>query len=223
MKRIGDLEQAELVALDDETIQRYIDLEIAHAGVMPVLAPAPLQLEDVSIEANEVAFEVSGVLVRTIKEAEILSKMNLLTTDYNFKASYDHRWLKPLTGVTITEKKFYDEADVNRVADLLGEQNRKQTEYDTGRREYDKFVRETIEIRNNVRATVNAACTIAREIETAKATYAKHLDLANGDELVGARFFRDAYRDRTDLIEAVLGADEVAQHRLLGRKETRTT
>jgi len=61
MKRYQDLSHDELIALGEAGVQRFIDIECAHAGIVPVTKPETFQLEKESLKKSDVFYEVGSV------------------------------------------------------------------------------------------------------------------------------------------------------------------
>jgi len=205
MQRIDELHHDGLVALTDEQVERFIDIEIANRGIMPVEQPVPPSLETVGIVKDDKAFEVAGIIVRTREEAEAILKMDVLREEHNYQTGYEYRWLVPNTDKEIAEVGFYRQEEVVRLQDALCDIERKNDDYSSRKRQYDKFLEETGSIRNSVWGIVNEARELQAEIDLAQKTYQHHLDLAEGDPKIAGKFFRHAYEGREDLIKAVLG------------------
>ncbi len=208
MKRIDDLEQKELVSLTEAQIQRLIDIEIAHAGIMPVDCPIPPSLKNAGIVKTEIAYRIGDMYFANRADAETVARMNCLKSEYDWNISYNYKWLTPTIDPVITEESFYRQEDVVRVKGILADIESKKKDYEPQKTAYDKYLKATGDIRNQVWAKVHAAQALQREIELAQRTYQKHLDLAEQDETVAQNFFREAYKDREDLIEAVIGKRE---------------
>ncbi len=206
MRRYTDLEQSELAVLEEPDVEKLIELEIAEAGILPVPCPASPNLASVGISKSDIAFEVGGVVVRTEEEALRIASMEVLKEDYDYNIGYSYKWLKPHTRLEVEKVAFYRQDDVVRVSAALVDLERKKNAYEEERKVYDAFVKETGKHRNEVWGTVDEARKAVAEIKFANEVYVKHLELADGDEVVARRFFTNAYEDRTDIVEAVVGA-----------------
>ncbi len=205
MQRIEELTQEELVALSEDEIQRFIEIKVADAGVMPTPLPVEITVESAGIIASERVYEVAGVLLRNKHDAEKVAVMEILKTAYDWNISYTYKWLEQQTENAIKEVFYYKQEDIVRVKKVLVDSKAKKDAYKTQKDEYNEFLKKTGEMRANVWGVVNEAKSLQREIDLAKKTYEKHLDLADQDKQVAGKFFRDAYKGREDLIENVLG------------------
>ena len=211
MKRYTDLTHEELIVLKDEDIERLIDIEIANEGIMPVACPVVPSLESEGIVKSEIAYEVGGILLKNEEDALTVSRMEQFNTSYDYQAGgYNYQWLDPVTERTITKKNFYRQTDIVRIKELLQRNKSKREEYDKLKNEYDKFLTVTGKIRDAVYSFWREALNLQQEIDEAKAVLEKYRGLSDGDETVAINFFKNTYKTREDIIEKVLGKQEVA-------------
>jgi len=210
MKRYTDLTHEELIVLKDEDIERLIDIEIAHDGIMPVGCPVVPSLESEGIIKSEIAYEVGGIMLKNEEDALIVSRMEQSNTAYDYQAGgYNYQWLDPITERTITKKNFYRQSDVVRIKEILQRNKSKREEYEKLKNEYDEFLTVTGKIRDAVYSFWREALNLQQEIDEAKAVLEKYRGLSDGDETVAINFFKNTYKTREDIIEKVLGKQEV--------------
>jgi NADH:ubiquinone oxidoreductase subunit E len=119
-------------------------------------------------------------------------------------------WLKPCASYKeqITEVAFYAEADVRAIGTELKENERKQKEYDEDKKKYNDFIKATDGVRSDVRVCYREACQWMNAIEQATQILNKYRGLA-GDEETAIKFFRDAYKEKPEIVGAVLGEASV--------------
>jgi hypothetical protein len=116
MKRYTDLMHEDLIILKDEDIERLIDIEIAHEGIMPVGCSVVPSLETEGVVKSEIAYEIGGILLKNEEDALTVSRMEQFNTAYDYQAGgYNYQWLDPVTERTITKKNFYRQSDINRI------------------------------------------------------------------------------------------------------------
>lgn len=208
MKRYTDLTHEELIVLQDESIERLIDIEIANKGIMPVGCPVVPSVEAEGIVKSEIAYEVGGILIKNEEDAFIVSRMEQFSTAYDYAAGgYNYQWLDPVTERTITKKNFYRQSDVVRIKEILQRNKSKREEYEKLKGEYDKFLEITGKIRDAVYSFWREALNLQREIDEAKAVLEKYRGLSDGDETVAINFFKNTYKTREDIIEKVLNRE----------------
>lgn len=208
MKRFTDYSNTELAALDEDGIQRLIDIELAVDGVIPVPQPQSFTMQAAGLEKKDQAFQVGGMIFRKREDAEKVAVMELLTQGYDYSgAGYDYNWLTPAE-VKVETVAYYLEADVRAAAAQLREFSKRKDQYDKEVSAWDKYQKRVSSIREEVWAAIWAARDEQCKIDTAFQTLNKYRDLADGDEAVAENFFKNTYKDQPDLIEAVLGPQE---------------
>jgi hypothetical protein len=207
MKRYTEMSHAELVAMDDEGVEKLIELEVAHEGIVPAERPTEPLIEDAGIERKDIAYKVGSMMFRNREDAEAVAKMHIVDDHYDYGIGYDWKWLK-VVKVDVTEERFYLKDDVARVKDALVDLERRKKRYESEDSAWDKYVSKTTKIRTKVWAAVNDAQDFERKLELARKTLEKHTALADGDEKIARRFFVNAYRNQYDVLEHVLGMTE---------------
>ena len=81
----------------------------------------------------------------------------------------------------------------------------KKEKYDKEDEAYESYIEKISAIRDEVWSAVAEARRHARAVKVAINTLKHYKDLADGDEKIAENFFRNAYRDRPEIIEEVLG------------------
>ena len=204
MKRYSDLTNEELVKLTDEKVRRLIELEVAHEGIIPVDEPELLDVPEVAIEPTTVAFEVYGLYFQDRKDAEALARLPVVRSECNYRINSKMSYLTVDKDNAIQEKKFYRKTDVKNHEDILKEIKKSKEINERRLSSYNSYTSSISGIKSKVWDAVRNAEDWKKSIETAKGVYAKHLDLANGDEAIAKNFFRNAYSDE-EVLELVIG------------------
>ena len=208
MKRYTDYEPEELAVLTDEQVATLIELEIACEGIKPVFKMDVPTLAEVHITPSVVAYEVHGHLYQNEDDALDVARKPFFTSEYDYRiGGYDYKWLEPKQSIEVSKRLFYEKADLMRVKEALAENHRKQETYEKQNQEYDKFLKATMAVRQAVWSAVNDARRAAAAVEHAKSIFQKHLGLAEGNEEIAKNFFRAAYKNEPEIIEAVIGAE----------------
>ncbi|NQT91470.1 MAG: hypothetical protein HQ559_01820 [Lentisphaerae bacterium] len=193
LKRFDTLEQQELVDLTDEQVEHYVDVEIALAKTMPVVAPGP-EPEPVAMpDKSDIAYEVAGLLFKSKADADAVSVMALLKQEYNYRNGYDYPWLKVLENRTVEQKAFYAKVDIEEQDEALTAYKEAKNVWDKDSRAYTKYRDDTSECRKMVTDAVREACEFVQRVTDAEAVYDKYLRLASGDEETARRLFHDTY------------------------------
>lgn len=208
MKRFKELSKEELATLTDEQTQYFIDIEIAHEGIMPVLEPQYFAVPTVDIKPTEVAYECHSQLFKHKEDAIKFSEMEKLNDSYEYAIGSDYKFLtaKSDYGNDVKTKYFYKKEELEKIQLTLQDISRIQSKNKEQEKEYKNFIDETAKIRETIYEAINEAQDEIREIEKAKNVYAKHLSLADGNKEIADKFFKDAYKNYPEIIEKVLTA-----------------
>lgn len=204
MKRAEEMEHKELLTLTDKDIDVLVEIEIAHAGIMPVECPAPPDLGSVGIAKDHIAYKVGGLLLVNREDAVTISAMPRLMENYDYNgAGYSYKWLDPVTDCQVEESPYYRQADVVRVQEALMALKNKKDQYEAKKSDYDKFMKATGDCRNVVWDIIDRARGKEQDLALARRTYARHLELADDDTAIATKFFCDAYKNREDIIDSM--------------------
>jgi len=212
IKRIHDLTWQEAAALTPKQVQRYIDVEIALEGVVPVDEPERPQLEEVTLEPKVTAYRVnagysSGSLWFTdMRAVEKVVGIKPMVEKYDYDAGSNYHWLEPLVAEdAITTKRFYDRDEVQAMLAKLRRNEELMRPYKAQQSEYDRYVSATEKIRRSVWGIVNAAKERDANIKGAHKVFADYVELTEGNQEIAERLFRKNFADDPELIEVVLG------------------
>lgn len=204
MNRYYDMTHEQLLAVTEKDIETLIEIEIAHKGIMPIECPTPPDIGSAGIAKDHVAYNVKGMLFAKKEDALAVAAMSILGEEYDYSgAGYNYKWLDPVINPDVAEVSYYKQADVVRVQQALIELKKKKDAYECKKGEYDKYMKSTGDIRNDVWATITNVREKEQELTLARRTYKKHLELAGNDADVAQKFFCDAYRERQDIITAM--------------------
>lgn len=194
MRRYTDLTKKELAELSQEELDRFIELELAYAGITPVMCPVKPVIKEIALDASEVAYEVFGVLFKNQEDALVVSQMEVLREDYDYYgAGYAYKYLKLNDNNAVKTEKYYKKEEVLAVKDVLKGNRLLEEEYDKQKKSYDAFLKDTEAIRDSVREAVTAAHTFFQRVAAMKLQYQRYLTLAEGDEKIARNFFDSAY------------------------------
>lgn len=211
MKRYTEYTKEELIELSSEKIQDLIDIEIAEAGIYPVMEPKMPDLGHYDIQKTINMYDVGGILFENISDAEAFMKMKRFRSSYDYKIGTDIKWIEDEYdwNVSINHETFYDKKDVDRIKHVLKENSRITEEYNEKKKEYDEFNKVTSTIRSAVMTAVDQAWEWKYKVDHAKTMMDKYLRLSDGDEIIAQRFFRDAFKADEELVEAILGIPSI--------------
>jgi len=195
MRRYTDLSKEELAVLNNEDIKHFIDLEIAIAGIKPVIKPVPPVLAEMKLQKTETAYEVFGILFKEQADALAVSQMKVLRADYDYygSGSYEYRYLTPNESNAVKTEQFYTKEEVKAHSQVIKENMVLQKAYNEAEKAYNSFVTETKEIRDAIYGAVNDARAFFTQVEKMKQQYQHYLKLTEGDEKIARNFFDNAY------------------------------
>lgn len=204
MQRYNQLSHEELIALNEEKLERLVQIEIAHNGILPVEAPEKITLETDGIIKNVVGYEVFNTIFKKKEDAEKVVQMAVLKEEYNYNIGYEYKWLVLQTDVRISQVFYYKQEDVVRIKDVLQKNTLKKSEYEKQKNEYDIYIDKSSKARSEVYDTYNNAKHFQNEIDQAKQTFELYKDLADGDITIATNFFKKNYADYPNIIEKVI-------------------
>lgn len=206
MKRYEDLSRDELAALTQEELQWYIDIEIAYEGITPVPQPVPVPDFDPGIKQTVNAFEVCGLIVMNIKDAQTIAAIDVYNSDYDYYgAGSNYKYLTEKYGNhEIRNVVFYKKDEVDRIKHQLKDRKEELERYSSDKREWDKYQDETRKCHERVMNAHYEALEYQRKLAYGKQQYERFLGLAEGDTGIANRFFYDAFKRDEELLAVIL-------------------
>lgn len=209
MKRYEDYTRKELAAMDEGNINRLVDIELAIEGIAPIPAPKASTIKEIKLEKKAEAYSVGGLLFAKQEDAVAVSKMELLSASYDYQgAGYDYKYIEPLTDSKVRIDSFYDKTEVQEAGLQLRQYKANKDQYDKEREKWDEYQRKVGTIREAVWKSYYEAQQWMEQVSCAFETLSHYKDLANGDESVAKEFFKNSYKDKPELLIAVLGESE---------------
>lgn len=206
MKPFDTLTEQELVALDEDAIQQYIDYACAEDGVplLPLLPPAP---KPVDVTPDAKYYSVGHALhFRTAEEAvrvlETIKANNPIDTGYiSTPGSVTSTTIgtgKPY--LTISESDAFSAGMAASIKDALAAAKREEEAYTKAKKAYDAAVAQRQSYADEIRGKVSDAWETHDRREEIRRAYERYLSLAGGQADVAARFLSNAYRDAEELL-----------------------
>jgi hypothetical protein len=157
MKRYIAYSQQELADMDEATIQKLIDIEVAHAEIEPVAAPLPYNAERLGIQKKVEAFKVHGTIYATKKDAEVARGLKIMRSNYDCAAGWGFEWVEPMEDVNIDVVHYYRKEDVVQNAGHLRDLSNQQSKYKKEETAYKDYLKVIGEHRDKVKAAWYAA------------------------------------------------------------------
>ena len=205
LQRITDLTKEELLALEGEDVQRFVEIEAAYEGIVPIPDPGQPPAAP-KIEKTIQAYQVGNLIFLDQGEAGRVAAMSSLRkTEYDYSgAGYGYQWLEVGENTGVQTIWFFARDQVKALAKELTLYAKIKTAYEKLADQHSKYCKRLEGIGERVWAPVIEAREENYRINQARAVYANHLKLAEGDAKIAGNFFRKAYQDEPEIIMAVL-------------------
>lgn len=193
----ASLSNEQLVRLTPDEIDRYTDIAIAEAGIVPWVGPTPVPPHALlNVKVN--AYRVNGLIVGTREQAERLAGV-LATCDLFSLAYANGRWsgpqyLKPndREAIEIDEVSEMSEATMAATKFETERFDAAMTEYKKQREAFDHYNRKFSEAAQGVRDRIAEARAEHAEREQVRALYSHYLDIANLNPEIARNFLLKA-------------------------------
>lgn len=214
MKRYTDLTMEELNALTDEAIQKFIDIEVAFAGIQMVTKPLPVEPSRIAIVPTISAYSVKRVIVEDLEVAKVLQTAVVYTVNYNYP-DYDRKYLDEKKDSGIETQQFYRKEELDQVKSQVAAAKETETVFKEASKLHCEYQQQIDGFQHEVLGAVSNARQVVYQRQQAQAAYDRYLDLADGNEAIAAKFFRDAFKGQVDVLNHILGDPLPASKRLV--------
>lgn len=203
-KAFDQLTEAELVALSENDIQRYIDLACAEDGVA-LLPELPEKPPTKAVPDDLTVYEVAGMLFFDAGEAnEVAAAINLARTrvlaKYISGPSYRRTVEPAVDPVNVTSLQILRPETAAQMRALIEAHEAEVKRYNELKTAHDKITRARESHANAIRSKVEDAWSLHRRREQRGRDYARYLELAEGNQAVAMRFLDKAYSDARELL-----------------------
>lgn len=210
MKRINEMTREELLQVTEEQRQTLIDLEVAHAGIMPVLEPVYEQVEAVPLEKKDLVYEVHGLYIRNKEDAEKLANIEVCGYSYEDSVGYDFKYLTEPELGKIEIKKFFLKSDIAAAKGLLKRKAAIEARNSAKRKEYQEYESKIKDIVDHVYCKLEEAHEWKAKLDHAVSIFERHLKLAEGNYGIAVNFFKSAYGEDSEIAREVLARKSTA-------------
>lgn len=215
MKRLEDYTREELINITDEEKKLLIEVEAMCEGVDIPEEPKYLEEQFVDSEDMEVyEVEVNDLVYTSMEEAEkVVSFLNSIARgklDYEYANGYVHKYYKPVDDIAFAKtKRAYSYEKYRQIGKLLKANKNAKEVNDKLKSEYNDAVKGYNNIVAEVQEAIDNAVYEQQTEKRYKTTYARYIELANGDKEVAQKFFRNTYGGLDEnVIEAVFNGGE---------------
>jgi len=204
MKRLTDYTNEELRDLNQDGIERLIDLECCFEGIPLLPESSPVKPEVNKPQEDLNLFNIDDVLLERKEDAQeivnLLNGMTRMRRDW----STDGYVLNEESVSFKPQKAFSSE---HREKHKAQEKAAKEieTRYNLAKKEYDGIIKERKSVIDKVSVAVGLAFDEVEKINRYKKQYARYLQLAEGEKDIALNFMKAAHPDEDEYIEEILG------------------
>ncbi len=196
MKAFDTLTDEELLALTDEQIQRYIDIECCEEGV-PLEDEAALgEKPKVDYPAPTiVGYKVGDLIFLDEGDAKIVASLETMRVDYDYSLSgYDSGllWLEPRS-LSVETVKFTTEDAVRKAWPLVKQQKAELDAWEERKKQVATNAKKRNEVAERIWAPINRATAFSGLCERLAATFGRYVETAGGDIETAKRFMAMAH------------------------------
>lgn len=214
VRLLNDYTGAELEELDEQQVQRLIDLECADAG-LPFAPEAPSPYVPLKQERDVRLYQVgkTDVLVSKREDAEAISrflaKHELWTNAGDWRYSYNTVAKRATDDLEVSVVDTYSPARMQERKDALAHDAELKAAHEKATTEYEK----ACDARNNVSANVwkimHQAWAFKSERESLLRQLDRCIELADGNNAIGLRFFEKAHTGYKKFFSAAIKGDRL--------------
>lgn len=194
MKKIHEMTDQEILALDSEALENLVKVRYAEEGVKLMSLPTPIEKKEYKGDLK--FYEVNGVYFKTFEDAEIFAaamrpsyKLEYVRNNYSlkfavpvgeFETKIDTVMLfsEDFANTISHEKKRYDEA---------------VDAYKTAKQEYDTNYNEAQWIRDEIYGKYDETRAKYSRLNDLRARYQEYLSLAENNPEIAISFLTKAY------------------------------
>ena len=204
MKKVDEYTLEELMGLieDDEekAVEKLIDIEIAHRGIIPVEEPDITTVTKIDLEKTEMGWKIGGIIFDNEDDALVVSKMKVYSEEYDYNIGYDYKYMKKVDS-HIQREYFYNHVVLTKLANKIKQEKEAKEENETKLKEYKDYEKAIYDARSFVNGFINEAASLRNRINKAKEVFQKYLNLADNNVTTAKQFFNNTYKDQEDILE----------------------
>lgn len=190
--RIADLTQKELVALTQEEIARYKEIELMiHGLVWPVRPVEPVA--PAVPRPTEKYFQIGDLLFKEEEAFSAINNYQAYTEEYDYYgAGYTYKWVKP-TELSSTPKFYYKEEVIRAVGAELKAHKTAKEKFDEELKVYTKEMQACEAVVTEINEMIEQAHRHTYAMQVIGQTFDKFVELSNGDTGLSMKFLVDKY------------------------------
>lgn len=213
LKRFADLTASEKLALSDEEIDRYIDLECAVSGV-PLVPVAPGAKPKVEVKPDLVLYKFNEIYLRNqcdaVALAEFLTTVETVGIEYVPGPGYEHKETPLRAPHTYKPEPVFSEAAATNWHDAIGRQAQAEADWRKAKEAYDRILSQRAEVSEPIYDELIDLREDAAARANIRAEYARYVELAKGDGGIALAFLEKVYclADYPGLREELVGTKQ---------------
>lgn len=204
IRRFSDLTDAEVLALSDDELARYVDLECAIEGV-PLALTEPVRPEIVAPQPDVTLFGVGDLLFYDRQDADaVVALVNgCRRAELKWSGDYSKQIAQPADEVEVVAQKHFSAELWATVRSAVQEHAQAKKQYEQELETYRKVARERDAISGEMYGRIRDLRRQQYERETMQREFDRYIDLANGDRRMAAQFLDRAHREAARLLPEV--------------------
>lgn len=213
MKRFEELTDEEVLALTQDEVTRWIDVECAHEGA-PLLPPRPMAPTPIMFEPDVTVFLVGNIYFGSAddaaKAAALMAPMARFNVNYVSGPRFDKIAMPSCDDLTVSTVRAFsaERWDVIKSDMARYEELKKQFEADS--LEYQKASERRDVIASDIHGRVERVRGQERRRARMREEFARYVDLAGGDQTIARRFLVAAHPDALDILPELAPAVDVS-------------
>ncbi len=198
-KTFAELSHDDLLALTDEQVNFYIDLECAEAGVRLMPAEHPRAPDPAVPDVKRKLFAVSGLLFEQKEDAEQVARLASTFRRYHqtYRPGRDYlQWVEPApdpVGVGETPQVDRHLYETHRLR--LDQHTAEMKAYQDAKTEYDQIGEKRAEVHQRIRQRREDARATERRRQAIRGEFERYMELAEASPRVARAFLVKAYAD----------------------------
>jgi hypothetical protein len=215
-KPFEQLNDVELLELEQEQIDFYINLKKAEAGIKIIPCPETPKYREIP-EKDLKLYHVSDFYFKDDETAQEIAKFingkidNALKTNYEWSVNNgDSKYAEPYEGnlIDVTIEMVYKKSTYDSIKDILISNGKIKAAYNTIKEAYDNENEKSTEIVDSIYEAIDKAKERKARREEYKKRIVEYLRLSNGDTDVAWNFFEKAYEIEPTEKNKILESEE---------------
>jgi hypothetical protein len=212
MKRLEEMGKMELADLTDDQVQRLIDLELAHSGLVRMAEPEKVEVPE-STKMNPIGrvYKVMGsdIGFSSEEDARKFFELKPIRLGYSWPGAEKLYYIDSPRGETIDIISVFDKTLAENVGNGPAERVWKINE--SAKEKYRQNYKQVSDVATDVWNRIIESREFKREVNAARAALDKYIVIVEGDEIKARKLFYLAYKSSPDIMVEVVGPGPVCK------------